>query len=83
MNKRGRDVAIDVALVTRQPIQNVVEHLVAGTDACASTERKRVRVKLYAAGKIETLYGVLFHHLDVRNAEGTWHKIQYINPFAL
>ena len=83
MNKRDRDVAIDVALVTRQSIQNVVEHLVAGTDACASTERKRVRVKLYAAGKIETLYGVLFDDLDVRNEEGTWHKIQFINPFAL
>ena len=83
MNKRGRDVAIDVALATRQPIQNVVEQIVAGTDACASTERKRVRVKLYAAGKIETLYGVLFDDLDVRNEEGTWHKIQFINPFAL
>ena len=27
--------------------------------------------------------GVLFDVLDVRNAEGTWHKIQLMHPFAL
>ena len=83
MNKRDRDVAIDVALATRQPISTLVQHIVVGTDASAETERKQVRIKLYATGKIETLYGVLFDDLDVRNAEGTWHKIQLINPFAL
>ena len=83
MNKRVRDVVLDAALATRQPTNNIVEQLVAGTDASAETERRRVRIKLYAAGNIETLYGVLFDHLDVRSAEGTWHKIQYINPFAL
>ena len=83
MNKRDRDVALDVALATRQPINNIVQQLVAGTDASAETERKRVRIKMYASGNIETLYGVLFDHLDVRNAESTWHKVQFINPFAL
>ena len=83
MNRRDRDVVLDAALATRQPINNIVEQLVAGTDACSETERQRVRIKLYATGEIGTLYGVLFDHLDVRNAEGTWHKIQFINPFAL
>ena len=83
MNKRDRDVALDAALATRQPINTIVQQLVAGTDASGETARCRLRVKLYATGKLETLYGVLFDHLDVRNAEGTWHKIQFINPFAL
>ena len=83
MNKRARDVALDAALATRQPINNIVEQLCFGTDASSETERRRLRTKLYATGKIDTLYGVLFGHLDVRNAEGTWHKIQIINPFAL
>ena len=83
MNKRARDEVLDAVLATRAPINNIVDLLCAGTDACAESERKGARAKLYATGKIESLYGELFHHLDVRSAEGRWHKIQYINPFAL
>ena len=83
MNKRDRDAVLNVALATRQPINSIVEQTVVGTHVSSETERKRVRIELYEHGKIDSLCGVLFDHLDVLDATGTRHKIQFINPFAL
>ena len=65
MNKRDRDAVLDAASATRQPIKSILDLVCAGTDASSETVRRRLRTKLYATGKIDTLYGELFHHLDV------------------